>query len=270
MNARIRMLVIAGAIGLQALAQTQEERLDPTGSYALDILTFDLDSTVFLGNWSFDVALIGRDSVAVSFSACRGWPSYNLGYLEEDTVAYDGHHAVCGSPDDSLCVITLTFTPGHLHAEQSPDATCGFGMGVYADGEYIKQPDGPHAEWYDTLHVDCGAPLPAVRAHLGHLNADDLDGLLNSFHPACMHDTAYRKAYSDLLLRALDEAPALFMERLEATEHGWQEPVVLYTLSRIAEGEVDLEPVKEHVAAVETTNEWLQRRILEALDGNFE
>lgn len=249
------------------MALCQDKVLDPSGSYNWETRGFELDSEFTIGPaGGIDVQLIGTDSIAVSLSVTRGWPTYRSGDLD-DTTYFDGYKAICHTPYDSLCAITLVFSKESIKVEQSDD-DCGFGYAVFADGVYRKMhADLPAIHWWDSLKVDCAARLKKLT---GTWTADDMDLLVNSFHPACLNNVEYREWSNELFFQALDMRPELFIEALEHAEEFWQVPFVLHELANPVLDLPDPAAIKEKVIATQVKEDWLKRRVIAALDGNFD
>jgi len=247
--------------------------LDPSGSYVWETRGFDLDSATFIGpGGGITIERLEDGRHAVDLSVCRGWPSYNLGELQ-DTVVFAGDSAILRTPFDSVCAITVRCSGERLVVTQRPDEdmACGFGHAVFADGTYRRVVEGhPSPAWYDTVHVDCLAPLRTVALHKASLTAADMDLLCNAFHPACKENVAFRERADELFHTALRQDPVAFMAALDRAQEHWQLPYVLYILAeRVEEDGVD-EALRDKVAEAAVPNEWVRQRIVRALEGAFD
>jgi hypothetical protein len=82
---------------------------------------------------------------AFELSCNRGAPSYNLGYAY-GRFALANHIGVYHVSywSEGECNIVFTFETESVHVEQiGLDFDCGFGHGVYADGDYSLVDDRP-------------------------------------------------------------------------------------------------------------------------------
>ena len=72
-------------------------------------------------------------------SLSKGWPSYNMGEVDGfiSVVNNKATFSEKNEYSEGDCKIVFTFSNGSVKIEQmSTDSECGFGMGVYADGDY--------------------------------------------------------------------------------------------------------------------------------------
>jgi hypothetical protein len=268
MRALLLLVVIIGANGL---GRCQGTIADPSGEYFMDRGGFELERGVSIGHsGSVEVKLIDKEHVSIMLDANRGWPSYNLGHIEEDTFLYDGRTAVYRYEDDSTCVITFTFMEQALEVRQVQGDInwgCGFGMGVVVDGTYHKAIEGtPMPHWWDGMTVDCGDALKGLP---GSWTREEMDRLVNSFHPACLNNVEYREWSNELYFAALAKDPALFIAALDDAVEFWQIPVVLDALSAPINDSIDPNAIKEKVIASEVQNEWLKNWVIRALNSDF-
>ena len=267
----LRRTLLITLLAVSSMALSQDKVLDPSGSYNMETRGFELEGGVFVGRLGgLNVQLIGTDSIAIALSVNRGWPSYNMGSLE-DTIPYDGYKASCYTMEDSACTITLEFSMEAIHVEQyQPDLSqsCGFGSGVYVNGVYRKKhANRPIEHWWDTLKVDCTEPLSKLS---GEWSSEDMALLMNSFHPACLNNVEYREWSNELFFQALDMRPELFIEALEHAEESWQVPFVLHELANPVLDLPDPAAIKAKVIATQVKEDWLKKRVIAALDGNFD
>jgi hypothetical protein len=248
--------------------------LDRSGLYEQDTRGFALDSEVFVGPMGGIVLeQLSGERYALLLTVCRGWPGYNLGVLE-DTVVISSDSLVLRSAEDSTCLFMFRFSPDRIQVEQRQadlNMGCGFGHGVFADGVYRRTVDGRSwPAWYDTVQVDCLAPLRTVALHHAALTPADMDLLCNAFHPACKDHAAFLERVDELYHAALRPDPAAFIRSLDRAEAYWQVPYVLYVLSVHALDDGVDEALRDQVMAASTSNDWLQQRIVQALEGSFE
>lgn len=91
-----------------------------------------------------DLTLFKIDSVQYKFwlNVNRGYPSYNMGYLD-GIIAVKNNKAIFRQKQDytdSTCVMVFDFNKNYIQMEQrSSDFDCGFGHNVFADGKYDKK-----------------------------------------------------------------------------------------------------------------------------------
>ena len=83
------------------------------------------------------VKQLKNNQVGVAFSFCKGHPSYNLGSFL-DTLSLIENKAIYRSEFDSTCQVESVFLGNLIQVTQTSDFGCGFGHGVYCDGQYIR------------------------------------------------------------------------------------------------------------------------------------
>lgn len=238
----------------------------------METLGFELDSGVYIG-WMGSISLerLSGEEYAVNLNVCKGWPSYNLGVLE-DTVFFTADSTVLYTLDGSACAIKIHQNEDLLYVTQASDEVmaCGFGNGVFADGVYRrKRKVGDTRQWYDSVNVDCQASLLTMSQHSAKLSSTEMDLLCNAFHPACKEQAAFRARVDELYHKALRQDPVNFINSLDHAEEFWQVPFVLYTLAQHAEVNGVDEKLEDLVLSAKVPNDWLHRRILRALEGEF-
>ena len=99
-------------------------------------------------HYLFEIEQTGEDNIKFLFYGSRGKPSYNMGSMEGNAVLKDKFAVY---EDDDNCKFKLTFSENGLKAEalNEEEYDCGFGFGVYFEGDYIKtNSDKPAFENY--------------------------------------------------------------------------------------------------------------------------
>lgn len=121
--------------------QVEEEAyIDPTGTYELNSKTEEKDGEIYGDSGRIQIKKITDDKVAMTFETNKGAPSYNSGSFI-DTLEYKNNIVIYTAPEDidASCKITFHFDEKGITVEEktdNPDAGCGFGFGVMADGFY--------------------------------------------------------------------------------------------------------------------------------------
>jgi hypothetical protein len=121
-------------------------QIDHSGSYGFQYkIQYDKSSSEKLGKdeqgRSGSLHLLKLDDGRYKFwlSASKGWPSYNLGELNGFITIKNSKAGYNEKNDysEAACKIVFTFSANNIKIEQqSTDMDCGFGMGVYTDGDY--------------------------------------------------------------------------------------------------------------------------------------
>lgn len=113
---------------------------DPTGTYVLNDTTVANDGEVSGYFGEIKLKALANKRIAVTLYAQNGGPAYSSGTLS-DTLKLKGNVATYYSEEDSTCRITFYLKKNKIivnQVQRDPNFGCGFGHGVFADGEYVR------------------------------------------------------------------------------------------------------------------------------------
>ena len=120
---------------------TQDNFIDPTGTYELDSQTTEKDGDIYGYFGKIQVKTLSADKILMTFMINKGAPSYNSGSFV-DTLDYKDNLVIYTAPElDSSCKITFEFNDRGVTVKEETDDVnfgCGFGHAVVADGYYKK------------------------------------------------------------------------------------------------------------------------------------
>ncbi len=139
----ILLLIILLTVGKFTIAQTVKEEnfINPTGTYSYNGKTIKKNGETYGKFGTIKVKLLKDSKIAISLYVCKGAQSYNSGSFV-DTLLYKNNTALYATfENDSTCKIVFTFKLKSLKVAQTQanlNNGCGFGHGVFADGNYRK------------------------------------------------------------------------------------------------------------------------------------
>ncbi len=125
-----------------ASAQTTANNfINPTGTYSYSGKTIIKNEEKYGKFGTIQVKLLKGGKIAMSLYVCNGATAYNSGSFV-DTLLYKNNTAIYTIPqDDSSCKIVFTFKSKSISVLQTQanlNNGCGFGHGVFANGDYKK------------------------------------------------------------------------------------------------------------------------------------
>jgi hypothetical protein len=136
-----QILYILLGLFLTTKVYCQSNYIDPTGTYELDSKTEKNGEDIFGYFGKIQVKKVKQDKIVMTFSICKGAPSYNSGSFV-DTLDYNKNTVIYKTPDlDPSCQIKFDFTDKGIVVKESTDdfnSGCGFGHAVVADGFFKK------------------------------------------------------------------------------------------------------------------------------------
>jgi hypothetical protein len=136
-----QILYILVGLFLTTKVNCQSNYIDPTGTYELDSKTEKKGEDIFGYFGKIQVKKIKQDKIVMTFTICKGAPSYNSGSFV-DTLDYNKNIVIYKTPDfDPSCQIKFDFTDKGIVVKESTNdfnSGCGFGHAVVADGFFKK------------------------------------------------------------------------------------------------------------------------------------
>jgi hypothetical protein len=137
-------LILLSILLLTALSfarMPQNKRIDPTGTYILDVQQIVIEREPYGYAGLIQVVSLPGNKILMTFSINKGAPSYSRGSFT-DTLNYVNNRVVYKNPAaDASCEITFTFTDSGITVKEKTtnlNSGCGFGKGIVADGFYKK------------------------------------------------------------------------------------------------------------------------------------
>lgn len=116
--------------------------IDPTGTYELNRNIKEVSGDTYGYFGGICVKKLTKNRILMTFSICKGAPSYNLGSFV-DTLEYVDNKSVykAGFDVDPSCQIWFYFSKKGVSVKEKTDdynCGCGFGHAVVADGFFKK------------------------------------------------------------------------------------------------------------------------------------
>ena len=137
MHAKFILIVIIGFILQSFCYLTQIKYVNPDGVYEYGKRVKNEKNQTRIG--TLKVYSLSKDKIIISLFLNRGYPNFNMGSLI-DTLLYAENKAEYLYPKiEPTCKIKFDFETKSVKITQFVEKNeCDFGMGVYADGIYIK------------------------------------------------------------------------------------------------------------------------------------
>jgi hypothetical protein len=119
----------------------QNKNIDPTGTYLLDNQAIVIERETYGYAGVILINTLPGNKILMTFRINKGAPGYAGGSFV-DTLDYNNNKAVyTNHAIDASCQITFSFSENGVNVKEktaNPNAGCGFGKGVVADGFYKK------------------------------------------------------------------------------------------------------------------------------------
>ncbi len=134
---KIRIIALLSFVILTSFSM-RNELLNPTGTYYFG-KTRTKNGEVYGYYGEIQVKKYLNNKVILSFIFSKGAPSYNLGSFV-DTLNYQNNKVIYRPEIYTSCLIEFVFSKKGVNViTNEQNSECGFGMGVVANGFFIKK-----------------------------------------------------------------------------------------------------------------------------------
>ena len=135
----MKSLLVLPMIVLSSFINTDNEFIDPTGTY---ILKGNVEKNKIISHsGEIRVKLLGHSKVAISFYINKGYPGYESLSFGDNLVYDDNHFAHYKPAANADCTVLFLFNHKNAEIQQlysDPQSGCSFGKGILVSTTFKK------------------------------------------------------------------------------------------------------------------------------------